>query len=263
MCLCAVGFLLCLDKADYPDAAVLVGQEDLSFQYEVRDARYYKTARMRELDEVWGLVPLAPSRLSGPRACSTLATSHPSSSTWKVRWARVANGLCVHSHMSRRWHRPAAGGQGDGEGGGRLLDLRGGTPRSRTQIMDCSPMLLQLGAAFAELDVLLSLADAASDLKYVRPEFVEDNVVFIKVSRPIAPLGASVDNPTVRRTVGIHSRKLRSQRSLRTTPRCGTAAYVLACALSRVVNARSCPQGQALAVWALCRAPISAASRCT
>lgn len=42
-------------------------------------------------------------------------------------------------------------------------------------------MLLQLGRAFAELDCLLSLADAAADLRLVRPEIVEDNVTYIKV----------------------------------------------------------------------------------
>lgn len=47
----AVGFLLCLDKVDYPNAALLKRPE-LTYQFEVQGATYFKTARMRELDEV-------------------------------------------------------------------------------------------------------------------------------------------------------------------------------------------------------------------
>jgi hypothetical protein len=43
-------------------------------------------------------------------------------------------------------------------------------------------MLTQLGHAFAQLDCVLSLADASYDLQFVRPDIVEDNVLFIKVS---------------------------------------------------------------------------------
>ncbi len=52
---------------------------------------------------------------------------------------------------------------------------------SYAQIMDCFPMLLQLGEAFAELDCLIALAEASADLAFVRPEIVDDNVIYIKV----------------------------------------------------------------------------------
>lgn len=55
LCVCgAVGFLLCLDKADYPNATVLAKNTLLSYQYEIKDALYYKTAKMLELDEASG-----------------------------------------------------------------------------------------------------------------------------------------------------------------------------------------------------------------
>lgn len=50
-----------------------------------------------------------------------------------------------------------------------------------TKVLEHADLLIELGHYFAELDCILSLADAALDQNYVRPQVVTDNVIFVKV----------------------------------------------------------------------------------
>ncbi len=72
-----------------------------------------------------------------------------------------------------------------------VIDIEDSIVRQvESKILEHSTLLEELGHLFAEIDCILSLADASVDQKYVRPQLVDDNVIFIKVlckpeSRPM------------------------------------------------------------------------------
>ena len=63
-----------------------------------------------------------------------------------------------------------------------IIDIEDSIVRQlEAKVLEKSALLVELGQFFAELDCILSLADASVEQKYVRPQLVEENVIFVKV----------------------------------------------------------------------------------
>ncbi len=132
----------------------------------------------------WRYLTYVETKAKRHQALHNAVTPHPAPDS--VQSSFSLSSIFARNHASPPTHAPTGVSthpwQFFGDIASVIIDIEDSIVRQcETKVLEHADLLIELGHYFAELDCILSLADAALDQNYVRPQVVTDNVIFVKV----------------------------------------------------------------------------------